>query len=82
MALHQVLERLSDFSVLFYEFSACLFNSTQDPTIYRNHGWEVSADIRFVPLLEGNIPSICERLAMKKKLLEKIIIIRKKHYLS
>jgi len=27
--------------------------------------------MEFTPLFEGNIPSICERIAMKKKLLEK-----------
>ena len=26
--------------------------------------------MEFVPLFESNVPSICERLAMKKKLLE------------
>ena len=31
----------------------------------------------FIPLLEDNIPGTCERLAMKRKLLEKMIIIRK-----
>ena len=30
----------------------------------------------FAPLLEDNAPSIYERSAIKKKLLEKIIIIR------
>ena len=36
--------------------------------------------MRFALLLESDVPSIYERLAIKKKLLEIIIIIRKNHY--
>jgi len=65
LALHQVLEGLSDSLVLLHKFSECLFNSTQNPIIGRDHGQRVSIDMGLVLLFEGDIPSTCKRLAMK-----------------
>ena len=53
----------------------CLFIGTQDPTISKNYGWDDGKSVGYTPLLECNIPSTGKGVAMKKKIIKKIIII-------
>jgi len=75
LALHQVPKELPNSLVLLHEFPECLFNSTQNPTISEDYGRGVVVDVGYTSLLEGNAPTTCERLAMKEKIIKKIIII-------
>ena len=75
LALYQVLEELPNSSVLLHKFLECLFNGIQNPTISEDYNQSVGISVGYILLLESNVPSTCERLAMKKKLLEKVIII-------
>jgi len=68
LALHQVLEKLPDSSVLFHKLLECLFNGTQDPAISGDHGQGVVV-VGYTPLLESNTPSTCEGSAMKKEII-------------
>ena len=75
MALHQVPEDLPNFSVLLHKLPEYLFNSTQDPAISGDHGQSVSVGVGYTLLLESNVSGTYEGLAMKKKIIKKIIII-------
>jgi len=70
LVLHQVLEGLFNSSVLLHKLPECLFNDIQDPTISRDHGQGISMGVGYIPLLESDAPSTCERLAMKKEIIK------------
>jgi len=70
LALHQVLEGLLNSSVLLHKLPECLFNDTQDLTISKDHSWDIGVDVEYTLLLESDAPSICEELAMKKKIIK------------
>jgi len=71
LAPHQVLERLPDSSVLLHKLPECLFNGTQDPAISGDHGQDDGGGVRYIPLLECNVPSTGKGAAMKKKIIKK-----------
>jgi len=70
LALHQVPEGLLNSLVLLHKLLEYLFNGTQDSTISKDHGWDVGVGVGYTLLLESDAPSICEELAMKKKIIK------------
>jgi len=60
--------------LVLHKFPECLFNSIQNPAISENHGWDVGISVGYTPLLECDAPSIGKEVAMKKKIIKKIII--------
>jgi len=70
LTLYQVLEGLPDSSVLLHKLPKYLFNGTQDPAISGDHGRGVVVGVGYTPLLESNVSSTCEGLAIKKKIIK------------